>query len=644
LTTPRLLVIDDSLTIRKLVELSFRSTAFAVEFASSGQEGAAKAADASPDVILLDCVLPDMKAAEVCQRLSENERSAKTPIILMSAKDQAAVRETFKDMGRVVDFVGKPFTGEEILGRVQSALSGQPAPAPRPSPPPGRFTFKQTEAAAKALYGRLANALTAMPEWLAQARARGTPVAPMLARRLLTPETVAGILEGLAPICREAADEPGPRTAADGPAPPLEGQLGGWPLIDLLALVGASGRTGELVLEHAGKRVVGLWESGELVLVTHHEPVDDSAPEGVDLMALPAEARARAEAEQRATGKPALVSLAEEGHLPEGVDVARVLNERGVCLLRALAEARPVHFAFRERAALPSYAHAFGRYLSIEHDLGVTAGQSDFALSVPQLTLEWLRRPSAWAEVEGRLPHPDQVFERGHAFSHKLRALRLTASEQRVLTLVERRNTVATISGRCGLSLREVARIVHRLAEIDLVQPLPTGPGSVVSSIVGPSPPLPRPVMILDPDADGFCASLRERLAQRPCPVPLLDLTEEPDLMTALLRERPSLVVLSDEAAPGHLDELARTVRARPELAATALAAVVASGVPEIVDRLAGAGFDAVWTKPVHLLDVSALLASDPATLPWPSSPQPSPQPVPRAREMETHAERTDRR
>ena len=337
-----------------------------------------------------------------------------------------------------------------------------------------------------------------------------------------------------------------------------------------------------------------------------------------------------------------LVSLAEEGHLPEGCDVASRLHAVGVRLLRALAEAGAVRFTFRERATLPPYVHGFGRHLSIEHDLGVPAGQSDFALSVPQLTLEWLRRPSAWAEIEGRLPQADQIFERGHAFSHKLRSVRLTASEQRVLTLVERRNTVAAIAARCGLPLPEVTRIVHRLAEIDLVQPLPVGPGSMASSVVWPASPPPRPVMILDPDVEGFCAPLRERLARRPRPVPLLDLTGEPDLMAALLRERPSLVVLSDEATAGHLDELARAVRARPELAATALAAVLASGTPETIDSLAAAGFDAVWSKPVHLLDVAALLAPDASALSCASSP--SAQPVPRAREMETHAERTDRR
>jgi len=66
MTTPRLLVIDDSLTIRKLVELSFRTTSFVLDFATSGAEGVAKAAQSAPDVILLDCVLPDMKSADVC--------------------------------------------------------------------------------------------------------------------------------------------------------------------------------------------------------------------------------------------------------------------------------------------------------------------------------------------------------------------------------------------------------------------------------------------------------------------------------------------------------------------------------------------------------------------------------------------------
>src|SRR3954470_12479243 len=64
----RLLVIDDSATIRKLVEISFRGSAWVLEFAGTGADGLARAAQGGPTMILLDYVLPDMKAAEVCKR------------------------------------------------------------------------------------------------------------------------------------------------------------------------------------------------------------------------------------------------------------------------------------------------------------------------------------------------------------------------------------------------------------------------------------------------------------------------------------------------------------------------------------------------------------------------------------------------
>jgi len=57
-------------------------------------------------------------------------------------------------------------------------------------------------------------------------------------------------------------------------------------------------------------------------------------------------------------------------------------------------------------------------------------------------------------------------------FSQKLRALRLTASEQRVLSLVDRQNPLRAVTQRSGLPAREVARILYRLSEIELIQPL----------------------------------------------------------------------------------------------------------------------------------------------------------------------------
>src|SRR4051794_8693287 len=142
----RLLVIDDSATIRKLVEISFRGSPWELEFAGTGARGISQAHESGPQVILLDYVLPDMKATEVCRRLAADERCAQIPVLLMSAKTELG-NEDLRRMGRVMGFVAKPFSGEELVTRV-NALGGTAAAAPAPLPAPrspGRFSFKQKE-------------------------------------------------------------------------------------------------------------------------------------------------------------------------------------------------------------------------------------------------------------------------------------------------------------------------------------------------------------------------------------------------------------------------------------------------------------------------------------------------------------------
>ena len=144
--------------------------------------------------------------------------------------------------------------------------------------------------------------------------------------------------------------------------------------------------------------------------------------------------------------------------------------------------------------------------------------------------------------------------------------------------------------------------------------------------------------MILDPDKQGFCRPLREHLASRRRPIPLVDLSGESDLVDAISRERPGLVVLNEMSAPGRLEEIARAVRAAPHLAGTALAAVVDGTAAPSLDALAAAGFDAVWSKPIHVLDLVALLAVEPS-----SSRHAQLQPRPEE-QKESHAKHPDRR
>src|SRR5688572_14666210 len=131
-----LLVVDDSPTVRKLVELTFRSTNWTITFAGSGAEAISRAAATSPSVILLDVVLPDMPALDVCHRLSVDPRTEHIPVVLMSAKDETVWRQ-FSRYESVVDFIQKPFTPTDLSARLKAALAGRDKPAASTPPTMG---------------------------------------------------------------------------------------------------------------------------------------------------------------------------------------------------------------------------------------------------------------------------------------------------------------------------------------------------------------------------------------------------------------------------------------------------------------------------------------------------------------------------
>jgi DNA-binding response OmpR family regulator len=119
-STAQLLVIDDSATIRKLVQIAFRESAFAVDFAGSGRDGIELAQRRAPDVILLDFMLPDMKGIDVCRRLAATPETARIGVIVMSGK--ADIASMFRDSPNVVAFLAKPFTPEGVSEQVRAAL------------------------------------------------------------------------------------------------------------------------------------------------------------------------------------------------------------------------------------------------------------------------------------------------------------------------------------------------------------------------------------------------------------------------------------------------------------------------------------------------------------------------------------------
>jgi CheY-like chemotaxis protein len=118
----RILGVDDSLTIRKALELVLKPAGYNLELAASGAEAIEKAKQFRPAIVLLDFILPDMRGTEVCKHLAADPATAGIPVVLISAKG-AEIRQAYHDVGNVVNYITKPFTPEDLTGIVAEVLS-----------------------------------------------------------------------------------------------------------------------------------------------------------------------------------------------------------------------------------------------------------------------------------------------------------------------------------------------------------------------------------------------------------------------------------------------------------------------------------------------------------------------------------------
>lgn len=112
-----ILVVDDSPTICKLVELSLTKAGYRVETAKTGEGGIEAAQANAPDLILLDFLLPDIKGDDVCRAISAQVKLAQVPVIVMSAKGEE-IGESFAVMPNVMNIISKPFSPEALLAVV----------------------------------------------------------------------------------------------------------------------------------------------------------------------------------------------------------------------------------------------------------------------------------------------------------------------------------------------------------------------------------------------------------------------------------------------------------------------------------------------------------------------------------------------
>src|SRR5512135_1178093 len=130
----KILNIDDSPTVQRLIEMILSSQGYQVVLASDGEEGIAKAKSERPDLILVDFVMPKMNGYQVCKTLKEDEEFKTTPIILVTSKGDK-VGSKFVDVLGITEYFTKPFQPEELLAKIREVIEKRPK---MPPPPPVR--------------------------------------------------------------------------------------------------------------------------------------------------------------------------------------------------------------------------------------------------------------------------------------------------------------------------------------------------------------------------------------------------------------------------------------------------------------------------------------------------------------------------
>ncbi|HET9491556.1 MAG TPA: response regulator [Methylomirabilota bacterium] len=134
---PKVLVVDDSLSVRKVVEKALAGRSMEVMSAASGAEAIERIERDRPDIVVCDVILPDKDGYQVCQFVRTHPTIGRMPVLLISGVVDSTVLARAAEV-QSNDVMFKPFAAEQLVRKIDALLAGVPngaAPAPAVSAP-----------------------------------------------------------------------------------------------------------------------------------------------------------------------------------------------------------------------------------------------------------------------------------------------------------------------------------------------------------------------------------------------------------------------------------------------------------------------------------------------------------------------------
>ncbi len=118
---PLLLIVEDEAALVELLRYNFEKEGFRVSVAMDGEAALVSVAEARPDLIVLDWMLPHVSGLEVCRQIRRKADTRDVPIIMLTARGEESDRIRGLEVG-ADDYVAKPFSPSELIARVRAVL------------------------------------------------------------------------------------------------------------------------------------------------------------------------------------------------------------------------------------------------------------------------------------------------------------------------------------------------------------------------------------------------------------------------------------------------------------------------------------------------------------------------------------------
>jgi DNA-binding response OmpR family regulator len=398
----KVLVIDDSLMLLSFVKEILAEANYRVITAATAEEGLVSATSDVPDLILLDYVLPDMKGDEVSRHLSQNPATSKVRIIYMSGFG-ADLKPDQINNANVIGSLNKPFTSDLLLKTVEKYMPKEPS-----EPESKDVESEQTSPAAEPVWAepepsaaepawQEPQSTAVDPAWREPEPAASEKTAWREASEAAPSEAAetAGIAASAgatsdawwsAPVSQPAWPESQPSTstsAFESPSIPqsteapneepfpvngafFSGDTNFFSLNGAMQTIGKEKLTGTLRAFWNKETVELLARNGEIILVSTRDPQLYCPEAPITLVNVDAEQAEQARAQQRETGCPVFLTLANE-ELILREPAVQLVQHYGQKLFAQLWTARRVRFAFEQSETLPEYCQEVPGEADIDH-------------------------------------------------------------------------------------------------------------------------------------------------------------------------------------------------------------------------------------------------------------------------------------